>query len=200
MRRSGSLAVTALGALALCAAQASATEFTSVYSGVKRNDCVYLNSWLPPSLPYDGEAPVPCQNFQGYGVAYAYSGSVLSFRVRMPGVTDAADRLRVGYDYGGRVEWRGRRRSGVFKPHAAIVRLIWTRETGVKVHALGILRVEAGAVCGAALVDADANRNANALARAAADEAALRFQCGRDAPVLRGAAGAAVREALVLFR
>ena len=80
------------------------------------------------------------------------------------------------------------------------MRLLWTKGDGAKVSALGVVRVEAKAACAAALIDAEANKNANDLARAAADDAARQFKCGFDKPALKGAAGDIVREACELLR
>jgi hypothetical protein len=55
-----------------------------------------------------------------------------------------------------------------------------------------VTRLPPGPVCHVAYVDAIANRNANELARKAADESARSFTCGKDRVKIVGASGRAV--------
>lgn len=57
---------------------------------------------------------------------------------------------------------------------------------------LAVTRLPPGAVCHVAYVDAVANANANELARAAANQFARDFKCGKDAVKVIGASGRAV--------
>src|SRR5215211_3134084 len=57
---------------------------------------------------------------------------------------------------------------------------------------LAVTRLPPGPVCHVAYVDGQANRNANELARQAADEFARDFKCGKDEVKLVGEKGAAV--------
>jgi len=57
---------------------------------------------------------------------------------------------------------------------------------------LAVTRLPPGPVCHVAFVDAQANPNANELARHAADEYARNFKCGKDEVKLIGASGRAV--------
>jgi hypothetical protein len=57
---------------------------------------------------------------------------------------------------------------------------------------LAVTRLAPGPVCHVAYVDGQANRNANELARQAADEFARDFKCGKDEVKLVGEKGAAV--------
>jgi hypothetical protein len=57
---------------------------------------------------------------------------------------------------------------------------------------LVVTRLPPGPVCHVAYVDAQANRDANALARKAADEFARDFQCAKDKVKVIGATGIAV--------
>jgi hypothetical protein len=57
---------------------------------------------------------------------------------------------------------------------------------------LMVTRLPPGAVCHVAYVDVMANREANELARKAADEAARDFQCGKDQVKIVGRSGRAV--------
>jgi hypothetical protein len=55
-----------------------------------------------------------------------------------------------------------------------------------------VTRLPPGAVCHVAYIDGQANRNANELARQAADEFARDFNCDRDEVKIIGEKGAAV--------
>jgi hypothetical protein len=57
---------------------------------------------------------------------------------------------------------------------------------------LAVTRLPPGAVCHVAYIDGQANRNANELARQAADEFARDFKCGKDEVKVIGEKGAAV--------
>ena len=58
---------------------------------------------------------------------------------------------------------------------------------------LAVTRLAPGAVCHVAYIDGQANRNANELARRAADEFARDFKCGKDEVKVMGEKGTAVR-------
>ena len=58
---------------------------------------------------------------------------------------------------------------------------------------LAVTRLPPGPVCHVAYVDAQANRDANELARKAADEFARGFRCGKDEVKVIGEAGIAVK-------
>jgi len=57
---------------------------------------------------------------------------------------------------------------------------------------LAVTRLPPGAVCHVAYIDGQANRNANEVARQAADEFARDFKCGKDEVKVVGEKGAAV--------
>ena len=60
---------------------------------------------------------------------------------------------------------------------------------------LAVTRLPPGAVCHVAYIDAQANPNANELARKAADELARNFKCGKDEVKVIGQSGRAVEMA-----
>jgi hypothetical protein len=57
---------------------------------------------------------------------------------------------------------------------------------------LAVTRLPPGPVCHVAYIDVQANRNANELARKAADETTRGFKCGKDEVKVIGASGRAV--------
>ena len=57
---------------------------------------------------------------------------------------------------------------------------------------LAVMRLPPGPVCHVAYIDGQANRNANELARQAADEFARDFKCGKDEVKVIGEKGAAI--------
>lgn len=102
--------------------------------------------------------------------------------------------------YQGTVEWRlARGADGRARPFATILR--WNvrlagDEPGPRGRitstgrVLVVTRLGPGGTCHVGYVDARANPDANALARAIADEAARSFACGKDKPIVRGVVGA----------
>jgi hypothetical protein len=80
-------------------------------------------------------------------------------------------------------EWRGVRTRNGFTPYAAIVRVITKHPETMRGggHVLAVVRMERHNACLAA-VEVAANKDANALAREAADGFARTFACETDKP------------------
>ena len=97
--------------------------------------------------------------------------------------------------YEEKIEWRlGRSR----EPYALIAG--WYFSDNENLDATGrpkderflvVMRLPPGPVCKVAYVDRDANDDATALARKAADQGARKFNCGSDTPVMIGKTGPA---------
>ena len=95
-----------------------------------------------------------------------------------------------GWSLGDKMEWRGARTRNGFEPYATIVRVI-VKDPDTLVgggHVLAVMRIDKRDACLAAAVDVSANKEANALAREAADTIARTFVCGKDKPRVSGAA------------
>jgi hypothetical protein len=102
----------------------------------------------------------------------------------------ASEDVVSGWSLGDKVEWRGARQGKQFIPYAAIVRVITKDPETLSGggHVLAVIRIEKQKACLAAGVDVTANKEANALAREAADTFAGTFSCQKDKPRLFGPA------------
>lgn len=86
---------------------------------------------------------------------------------------------------GPRIEWRLSNASGRWMPVATILRFMLDPAEGrAPGEVLVVTRLGEGRTCHIAYIDARANPDANALARAAADRLAEGFDCKTDAPEL----------------
>ncbi len=88
------------------------------------------------------------------------------------------------------IEWRGA--NGKLKPFAAIMRWSTTVSSGdapAKGEMLVVFRLPRGGVCHIGYVDAQANVDADVLARKIADGNARIFRCGTDKPTISGKRG-----------
>jgi hypothetical protein len=95
------------------------------------------------------------------------------------------------------LEWRYDEAPGVRRPIATILRWhLASQEEIPRREILVVTRLPPGPACWVALVDARANRNANDLARKAA-EGARSFRCGVDKPLFIGERGTGVTEDIV---
>ncbi len=108
-----------------------------------------------------------------------------------------------GYSLGETLDWRGIRTKTGFKPHAVIVRIIerdvnsMDDEGRTKTYnVLSVIRIGDREACPIAAVDEEANPDAPGLARAAADNDAPKFKCGRDKARIVGKPSKWAQEAL----
>jgi hypothetical protein len=98
---------------------------------------------------------------------------------------------------GDKLEWRGTKTRQGFKPHAVIVTIVvkdYPAET--RHNVLGVLRMEPRNACLMAVIDAEANGDALALARKTADTEAPWFSCANRKAKAVGAATKWTREAI----
>lgn len=87
---------------------------------------------------------------------------------------------------GPKIEWRLGKATGELKPFATILRYYVQREEGEdEGQILVVTRIEHGATCHVAYIDALANQDANELARKTADDLAPDFDC-EDEPEIVG--------------
>jgi hypothetical protein len=139
---------------------------------------------------------------KGLGMAVLVSAGdqrmTMSFGPRAKDEPAAGQTLQGFNDaYKARIEWRLMRNArGRAQPFAAIVR--WNTfllsgsdapDKAVKGQVLVVTRLGPGGVCHVGYVDALANADANALARAIADERARAFNCATEKPIILGATG-----------
>jgi hypothetical protein len=173
-------ALTAGIVLAL-AAPAAAQENQSTYTDLNLDECSVVSS-------DDMGSTWTCPGYKGIPVMVA-EGDLrffISYGLKM---TDerAAEQTLPPFNYPGkRIEWRLGMADGALKPFATILRYFTQREEGEdEAEVLVVTRLEPGATCHVAYIDATANSDANELARDAADELAPDFDCA-DQPEIVG--------------
>ena len=136
-----------------------------------------------------------CPGLPGYAVYFA-EGDLRAFVAYgpKPALTQAAKQtlgpFNTPFEKGHQratIEWRIDKRSGVERPHAAILRYFVSRD-GRKSQALVVTRVTEKESCHVAYIDAVANEDAIMIARRIADEVAPRFDC-KGNPTIEGKPG-----------
>lgn len=174
------LCVLALFATAsLHALPASAAE--SRYTNLGNTSCKLDQEASRQIKPHEDFKPLlyRCSGFAEREVSVTYHGLVV--RTTLARKDGKSLDVLTPYDAGPRIEWRGER-----APTAAILRLSARDEDGRPASALAVVKLAPDQDCLVAVIDVKANRNANELAREAAD-AAPSTSC--NAPRLTGAAG-----------
>jgi hypothetical protein len=174
-----------LGILAgLClmavASPAAAAGFDSAYTDIDLDQCTVISSddmgsvWACPG--YKG---IPVRIAEGdlrFFVSYGFSA----------GDEPSAGQTPPPFNYlGPKIEWRLTNASGGWKPFATIVRYFVSKdESGTEGQVLVVTRIEEGATCQIAYIDALANPEPNVLARKAADENAGEFDCSNEPEII----------------
>lgn len=163
------VATIAFGAVSPAAAQ----KYDSAYTDVDLDACEVIeeNEW---------GATWACEGFDGLPVRIA-EGDLrffVSYGVDAENEPAAQQTLPPFNSLGPKIEWRLTDEDGGWVPFATILRFFVQREEGEdEGQILVVTRVEEGYTCHVAYIDALANKNANELAREAADEMVRDFDC-----------------------
>ncbi|WEJ33472.1 hypothetical protein [Devosia sp. SD17-2] len=178
---------TGMMALALMAAPALAQSgFTSAYTDFNLDECLVLEAddfgaeWACPG--YKGFPMLVREGDLHFAVAFGFNpdANVVGFQTLPP------------FNYiAGKVEWRLSNASGRWMPVATIMRYFTDGmdDESDEGQILVVTQIADGNSCHIAHIDARANKNANELARQAAD-AAGDFDCASDEAEIIGAFGA----------
>ena len=161
---------------------AAAFGTQSVPTDLKLDDCTITRT-------NDLDTVWACPGYKGIPVMVrrAQLRSTLSFGLAATTEKAASQLLPLGYSPSGSIEWRLSNRAGAWKPFAAIVH--YTRDASSDEKAgdvLVVTRIEEGATCQIAYVDAKANPDAVALAEQAADARGFDFDCKSGKPTTVG--------------
>ena len=166
----------------LTTAPAAAQQIESAYSDVDLDQCLVLHA-------DDFGARWACPGYKGYPLMIA-EGDLRFFVSYGFGALDekTASQTPPPFNYlGPKIEWWLTNEDGGWKPFATILRYFTSHESGdAEAQVLVVTRLEPGATCHVAYVDATANENANEMAREAADDLARDFDC-EDEPEIVGA-------------
>jgi hypothetical protein len=172
----------ALSALILLglAAPAAAQENQSAYTDLDLDECTVFSS-------DDMGSTWTCPGYKGIPVMVAESDLrfFISYGLKMT-EERAAEQTLPPFNYPGkRIEWRLGMADGELKPFATILRYFTQREEGEdEAQVLVVTKLEPGAVCHVAYIDATANSDANELARDAADDLAADFDCANEPEII----------------
>ena len=161
-----------LGAL-LLASPAGAAELVSAYTDVDIGQCEMLSS-------DEVGATWACEGLNGYPVTISEG----DLRMTVSYGDDAMDEVAMSQGFGpfnrlgAKMEWLSPA-DDPDNPVATILRWYLQKGEGPgESQILVVTQLEPGAVCQIAWIDATANKNANELARQAAEDLAGNFDCG----------------------
>ena len=171
----------ALVLAALAASPAAADEVTSAYTDINLDECMVMET-------SDFGSSWACAGYKGYPVQVS-EGDLRFFVSYGFGAPQerAAEQTPPPFNYlGQRIEWRLSDATGGFRPFATIVRYFTDKgDTSDKEgQVLVVTRLEPGATCQVAYIDALANSDANELARKAADDLATAFDCANEPEII----------------
>lgn len=166
-----------------CATPAFAQSgFTSAYTDLDIDQCLVLEA-------DDFGASWACPGYKGFPVMVQEGDLRFSISYGFEPEKNSAgfQTLPPFNNLGGKLEWRLSNAKGYFFPVATIVRYHTAdNETGEnKGQVLVVTQIAEGNSCHIAYVDALANKDANELARAAADKSGD-FDCANDEPEVIG--------------
>jgi hypothetical protein len=158
---------------------ASAQVNQSEYTDVDLDKCTVVQS-------DDFGSTWACNGYKGIPVMVAEGDLRMMVSYGLTSTTEkAAEQTLPPFNsLGPKIEWRLSNQSGGYKPFATILRYYVQREEGENEgQVLVVTKIEPGATCQIAWIDALANSNANELARKAAD-AAADFDCADDPEIV----------------
>lgn len=174
----------ALGLLALGPAGASAADsFRSEYTDIDFEQCTEI-------VADDMGATSACPGYKGIPVMIGEGDLRMFVSFGLRSTTEkAANETLPPFNYlGKKIEWRLKQVGSDLEPVATIIRWFTQREEGEdEGQVLVVTQLKMGAVCHIAYIDALANKDANELARQAADTLAGDFDCEATMPQVRGA-------------
>jgi hypothetical protein len=161
------------------AGSASAQQIESSYSDLDLNTfCTVIES-------DDFGTMWACQGHKGIPVMVTEGDLRMFVSYGLWSTTEKAAEQTLGpfNRLGDKIEWRVSNAEGYWKPFATILRYFVQREgTETEGQVLVVTKVQPGATCQIAYVDAVANPDANELARKVADEKARDFDCETGEP------------------
>ncbi len=194
-RQAPVLCAVVLGLASACIGDSvAAAEMKSVYQDMPIKGCRDTNP-TPEARRGDHETVgYDCGKVSGYGVFYTELPNAKEFRIDPPGGKSPGPQLRFSSGLGARIEWRGVASPKGFQPKAVIIRTGSTAHGPRPVSVLNILKVEPKQICLAAVLDVSANKDANAMARVAAD-GLDGFMCGTSGVMILGVETATARDA-----
>jgi hypothetical protein len=192
------LKIAALGlALGALAGDAQAEEFVSQYTSADVKKCRKFHS-VKIDAETEHAAAWVCKGLAGYVVVISEddlrSSVTVGRTIKAAGEEPAASQGFASFNSThNTIEWRSRKGG---KPFAIIQR--WSVSTydekadkSKSNQMLIVTRLPPGPVCHVAYIDVPGNKDANAMARKAADELASKFKCGEDEVHSFGASQAA---------
>jgi hypothetical protein len=115
------------------------------------------------------EGMFSCTGIGGWRIGISDEGNIIQVRVAK-GKADAKALELTGRGLGEKAEWRGTQLRKGFRADALIVRMRPVEDDDKQSSLLYIVKLNPAGPCLSGLVDAKANRDANALARVAADK------------------------------
>ncbi len=154
----------------------TASELQSQYTDLDFSQCTVIESDDTGSLR-------ACPGYKGIPVMVAEGDLRMFVSYGLTSTVEkAAEQTPPPFNrLGSKIEWRLSTASGVRRPIATILRYFTQRETGdTEGQVLVVTRIEPGATCQIAYIDALANPDANTLARQLADERAANFDCANE--------------------
>jgi len=185
--RSGFMGILAGIGLALAVAAPAAAQFNqSEYTDIDLDACTVVVS-------DDFGSTWACNGYKGIPVMIAEGDlrMMVSYGLASTEEKAASQTLPPFNHLGGKIEWRLSNAAGGYKPFATIVRYFIAapephegEEKGPEGQILVVTRIEPGATCQVAWIDALANPEANELARKAADETAPGFDCANEPEIV----------------